>query len=68
MNSVDAQLAARLANGESLSSVLRHVRELAWDEGWDAAYRMAEGWGHVDGWENPWPRNPHTETQVEDPT
>lgn len=33
MNSEDAALAARLANGEGLASVLRYVRDKAWREG-----------------------------------
>jgi hypothetical protein len=37
----------------------REVAAKAWGEGWDAAYRMARGWGHVDGWEAPWPTNPY---------
>lgn len=35
------------------------VKAEAWEEGWDAAYKMARGWGHVDGWQAPWPENPY---------
>lgn len=34
----DKHLAARLANGESLASVLGHVRHAAWEEGYQEGY------------------------------
>lgn len=38
---------------------LNQVKAEAWDQGWEAAYGMAKGWGHVDWWEDPWPENPY---------
>lgn len=46
---------------EDFDRWLSSVKAEAWEEGWDAAYKMARGWGHVDGWEAPWPTNPYRE-------
>jgi hypothetical protein len=44
--------------GDEFDAWLASVKAEAWDDGWDAAYKMARSWGHVDWWEE-WPTNPY---------
>lgn len=46
-------------HSDNFEAWLKGVKSEAWEEGWDAAYHMARCWGHVDGWEAPWPTNPY---------
>ena len=55
MSDEDKHLAARLANGEPLASVLRYVRKHAWSYGFDVGHATtcdgeprAEGGGPLD--------------------
>lgn len=41
-----------------MDAVTRDALVDAWDRGYEAAYEMARGWGHVDWWEEPYPENP----------
>jgi hypothetical protein len=62
------RIGARRVLYDDVPALVAEVRRLrmreaaVWDEGYEAAYQMARGWGHVDQWEAPYPANPYEPT------
>ena len=52
----------RAQNLKEFDRMIEQVKADAWDEGFEGAYRMAKGYGHVDHWMDA-PDNPYREQE-----